>query len=139
MQKIIIAIAMIAISPLAWSQGAFRYGPYKREGEWNIALEAVHQGSESSSSGRGTGLSIKDDWGFGFMVNYNFTNHLALGFDMSFLLTFLNPTIIMPRTINQSRHIKVLLGHVWIKWPNSELEVPTRSCVQSLDRVIKSF
>ena len=112
MQKIIIAIAMIAISPLAWSQGAFRYGPYKREGEWNIALEAVHQGSESSSSGRGTGLSIKDDWGFGFMVNYNFTNHLALGFDMSFLLTFLNPTIIMPRTI---KHIMLTTGYLTLK------------------------
>ena len=85
MQKIIITIAMIAMSPLAWSQGSFRYGPDERAGEWNIALEAVYQGSESSSSGNGAGLNLRDDWGFGFMLNYNFTNHLALGFDMTFL------------------------------------------------------
>jgi opacity protein-like surface antigen len=85
MQKIIITIMMIAISPLAWSQGTFRYGPNERAGEWNLAIEAIYLGSESSSGTNGSGLSIDDDWGFGFMINYNFTNHLALGFDMSFL------------------------------------------------------
>ena len=42
MQKISITIMMIAISPLAWSQGTFRYGPDERAGEWNLAIEAIY-------------------------------------------------------------------------------------------------
>jgi opacity protein-like surface antigen len=85
MQKLIIAIMMIAMSPSVWAQGTFRYGPDERAGEWNVSLAAVYQGEEGSSSTNGAGLKIKDDWGFGFNMDYNFTNHLALGFDMTFL------------------------------------------------------
>lgn len=86
MKKQIVVIALLAIvaSPLAWSQGAFRYGPDERAGEWNLSLMAAYQGEESVSGENGSGIKLKDDWGFGFAVGYNFNNHLALSGEFTF-------------------------------------------------------
>ena len=56
-----------------------------RAREWNFSLEAIYLAGESSSGENGSGIDVADDWGFGFAVAYNFTNHLALGFEMNFL------------------------------------------------------
>jgi len=84
-QILIAALLALIVSPLAWSQGAFRYGPDERAGEWNLSLMAVYQGEESVSGENGSGATLKDDWGFGFAVGYNFNNHLALSGEFTFL------------------------------------------------------
>jgi len=84
-QKVLIALLMVAVAPLAWSQGTFRYGPDDRAGEWNLALKAVYLGSESVSGQNGSGIEIHDDWGFGFSLGYNFNNHFSLAGEMNFL------------------------------------------------------
>ena len=82
----VLPVVAVFFSSASWAQGAFRFGPDERAGEWNMSLEALYLASESvPGSLEGTGLDIKDDWGFGFMLAYNFNNHLALGFEMSFL------------------------------------------------------
>ena len=96
--------AASAAAPFALTQAAFLDD---RASEWNLSLDAIYLNSESSSGRNGSSIDISDDWGFGFKVGYNFTNHLALGFEMNFLepsyeLTLVpddpNPT---PLTINE--------------------------------------
>lgn len=98
-KRIAVAILFLALAPLAWSQGAFRSGPNERAGEWNLSLEVLYLGSENLSGGSEPGqqvssLGINDDWGFGFGFGYNFTNHLALSFDMNFLRPRYNATLV---------------------------------------------
>jgi opacity protein-like surface antigen len=84
-QKITVFLLVAIISSPAWAQGAFRFGADERMGEWNFSLQAVYLDSASVSGENGAGTELNDDWGFGFMLAYNFNNHLALGFEMSFL------------------------------------------------------
>jgi len=78
-------VLLLALSPVAWSQGTFRYGPDERGDEWNVSLEVLYQGSESASGENGSGVELDDDWGLGFALAYNFNNHLALGGEFNFL------------------------------------------------------
>lgn len=80
-----LTVILIAMAPLAWSQGAFRYGSDERAGKWDFSLELIYQDSESLSGPDDLSLAINDDWGFGFNFAYNFTNHWALGFDMNWV------------------------------------------------------
>jgi len=84
-RNLAVLLILATLSSPSWAQGAFRFGPDERAGEWNVALQAVYLAKEGVSGEQGTGLDISDDWGFGFMFGYNFNNYLALGFEMSFL------------------------------------------------------
>ena len=77
-----------------WSQGAFQFGPDERAGEWDISFLAIYLDSEDLAGEGGSSLGIRDDWGFGFNIGYNFTNHLALGFEMNFLNPSYDATVI---------------------------------------------
>jgi opacity protein-like surface antigen len=96
--------AAASASADAVSQGAFRDD---RAGEWNLSLQAVYLGSKSSSGSNGSSINVQDDWGLGFMVGYNFTNHLALGFEMNFLEPRYDYTFVLdepdstPQTISE--------------------------------------
>ena len=96
--------AAASASAVAVSQGAFRD---ERAGEWNLSLQAVYLGSKRSSGSNGSSINVQDDWGLGFMVGYNFTNHLALGFEMNFLEPRYDYTFVpdepnpKPQTINE--------------------------------------
>ena len=93
-RKLLWVLLLITVSSSAWAQGAFRYGPDERAGEWNLSLELLYQGSESFSGSNGSGAELQADWGFGFMIAYNFNNHLALGFEASFQDPRYNYTIV---------------------------------------------
>ena len=82
---IVLAIALIAMTPLAWSQGTFLFGSDERAEKWDFSFNFVYLGPESVSAPEDASLAINDDWGWGFDVAYNFTNHWALGFEMNFL------------------------------------------------------
>jgi opacity protein-like surface antigen len=98
-KKIAVAVLLICMAPIAWSQGGSRFGSVERGGEWDISIGAVYMGSESVG-GEGpegqpsSSLEIDDDWGFAFAFGYNFTNHWALSFDMSFLTPRYQATLI---------------------------------------------
>ena len=98
------AASSAAVAAVATSESAIRD---ERAGEWNLSLQAIYLGSKSGSGSNGSSINIQDDWGLGFMVGYNFTNHFALSFEMNFLeprydYTFVpedpNPT---PQTISE--------------------------------------
>jgi opacity protein-like surface antigen len=96
-KKLVFVVTLIAMAPLAWSQS--RFGAEDREGKWDLSLAAIYLGSESVSGGgepgqQGSSLEIEDDWGFGINIGYNFTNHWALSFDMSFLRPRYNATLV---------------------------------------------
>jgi len=84
-KKLLLAITLITAAPITWSQGALRAGPDQRAGEWNFSLEPVYIGSEGISGKNGSSLDIKDEWGLGFNIGYNYTNNWALSFEVNFL------------------------------------------------------
>jgi hypothetical protein len=108
-QKIIVAIMLIVVSPLAWSQGSYRFGNDERAGNWETALQLAYLSSESVSGSGGSGIDISDDWGIGIVFGYNFTNHLSAGFEMNYLTPRYDATFVpddgmgnpgTPQTIN---------------------------------------
>jgi len=109
--KSLLVLILILVAPAAMSQGAFRFGPDERANEFDISFHTVYTGSESVSGPNGSGLKVDDDWGFGLAVAYNFTNHLALGFEMSFLNPRYEYTIVpdqpnsTPQTVNHRADI----------------------------------
>lgn len=80
----IILAALVVVAGPAWSQGTFQFGPDERAEEWNTIINITYTGSEFIDGPADLSLSINDDWGFGFGLAYNFTNHLALGFEFNF-------------------------------------------------------
>ena len=74
---------MMTTSP-AWGQGAFQFGPDERAGEWNTIINISYSSSEFLEGPADLSLSIRDAWGFGFGLAYNFNNYLALGFEFNF-------------------------------------------------------
>jgi len=84
-KKLVLTVMLIAMAPLAWSQGAFRYGSDERAERWDFSIAINFQDSESLSGPGDLSLVIDDDWGLGFNFAYNFTNHWALGFDINWL------------------------------------------------------
>ncbi len=83
--RLVIAILLMAMAPVAWSQGTFRYGSGERAERWDMSLEFIYLNSETVSAPGESSLAINDDYGFGFNFGYNFTNNWALGFEMNFL------------------------------------------------------
>ena len=119
-QALVAALVALIASPLAWSQGAFRYGPDERAKEWNLSLLGVYQAEESVSGQNGSGLKFSDDWGFGFAVGYNFNNHLALSGEFNFLNPRYDYTIVpdepnsQPQTISHRASIfNAMLKGTW--------------------------
>ena len=67
-----------AYATVAAGQGA---GP--RAGKWDFTLQPQYVDSKSFAGGNGSRANIADDWGFGFGFAYNFSNHLALGGELT--------------------------------------------------------
>ena len=91
-----VADSSVAASAAAGSTVAATQATFfdERAREWNLSLNTLFLASESYSGSNGSSLDIKDDWGIGFMVGYDFTNHFALGFEMNFLKPRYNLTIV---------------------------------------------
>jgi opacity protein-like surface antigen len=93
LKKVVVAIMLISLSPAAWSQA------YDRAQNWDISVGVLYMGSESIGGGgppgqQSSSLEIDDDWGLAFNFGYNFTNHWALSFDLSFLTPRYTATLV---------------------------------------------
>lgn len=55
----------------------------ERAETWDIGVQASYLGSNTLDGEQGSSLSIDSEWGFGLWGTYNFTNRLALGFDIN--------------------------------------------------------
>jgi hypothetical protein len=76
-----------------------------REGTWDIGVALNNLGSLNIDGQMGSGLQIESEYGWGFWGNYNFSNRLALGFDMNYVRPRYTATIIpenslTPETVN---------------------------------------
>jgi opacity protein-like surface antigen len=75
-----LVIAML-IAVHAAGAAAQRSGP--REGRWDFTLQPQYVDSKSVTGDNGSRADISGDWGFGFGFAYNFSNHLALGGELT--------------------------------------------------------
>ena len=82
--RILLAVLLLLMAGSAWSQGAFRFGPDERAGEWNLSIGATYQGSEFINGEGGSSVDLSDDWGFLFNVGYNINNHFMLSGEFIF-------------------------------------------------------
>lgn len=73
-------VAML-ISVYAAGAAAQKSGP--RAGRWDFTLQPQYVDSKSVTGDNGSRASISGDWGFGFGFAYNFSNHLALGGELT--------------------------------------------------------
>jgi len=76
-----------------------------RANTWDVALQAVGNGSIDVDGEMGSSLSVDSEIGWGFGATYNFTNRLALGFDANTIrpryeATFIEESTMTPFTIN---------------------------------------
>lgn len=63
--------------------GAAGQGAGPRAGQWDFTLQPQYVDSKSVTGGSGSRADISGDWGFGFGFAYNFSNHLALGGELT--------------------------------------------------------
>ena len=77
------SMGLIALT-LALLSGTVAQAQTARGGNWESTIQVVGTSSESSSGENGSSLDIDSDVGIGFGLHYNFSDHLALGFDMFF-------------------------------------------------------
>jgi len=54
-----------------------------RAGQWEFTLQPQYVDSKSVTGDNGSRADIAGDWGFGFGFAYNFSNHLALGGELT--------------------------------------------------------
>jgi len=54
-----------------------------RAGQWEFTLQPQYVDSKSVTADNGSRADIAGDWGFGFGFAYNFSNHLALGGELT--------------------------------------------------------
>ena len=52
---------------------------------WEATIQLIGTGSDSSNGENGSSVALKSATGWAFGVTYNFNEHLALGFDASFV------------------------------------------------------
>lgn len=76
-------VAAVVVFFLAMPGLALAQGNRSQTWEWSIA--ALYQQSKNMGGGMGSSLNVKDDYGLGFNLGYNFSNNLAVGFDLDYL------------------------------------------------------
>ena len=69
------SLAVLALSTTASAQD--------RAGSWEMGFNIMDTSSESLAGQGGSGVNIEGDLGWGFSTNYNITNRLALGGDLT--------------------------------------------------------
>ena len=74
------AVAML-IAAHAAGAVAQKSGP--RAGQWEFTLQPQYVDSSSVTGSNGSRADIAGDWGFGLGFAYNFSNHLALGGELT--------------------------------------------------------
>lgn len=57
----------------------------ERSRSWEATIQLIGTGSEKSGGNGGSGIDFDSAVGFGFGVAYNFSQHLSVGFDASFV------------------------------------------------------
>jgi opacity protein-like surface antigen len=75
-----IAVAML-IAVYAAGAVAQKSGP--RAGRWDFTLQPQYVDGKSVTGDGGSRADISGDWGFGFGFAYNFSNHFALGGELT--------------------------------------------------------
>jgi opacity protein-like surface antigen len=72
----VILLALYAVGAAAQSSGP-------RAGRWEFTLQPQYVDSKTVTGGNGSSANIESDWGFGIGLAYNFSNHLALGGELT--------------------------------------------------------
>jgi opacity protein-like surface antigen len=75
----VLLIALCAFSTTASAQRGS-----DRAGTWEVGFNLADMSSEQITGAGGSGLSVDNDLGYGFSVNYNLTNRLAVGGDLTY-------------------------------------------------------
>ena len=75
--------ATVAALLALYAAGVAAQGAGPRAGRWEFTLQPQYVDSMSVSGGGGSRANIDSDWGFGFGFAYNFSNHLALGGELT--------------------------------------------------------
>jgi opacity protein-like surface antigen len=65
------------------AMSAAAQGSAMRAGRWEFTLQPQFVDGQSLAGGNGSRATIESDWGFGFGLAYNFSNHLALGGELT--------------------------------------------------------
>jgi opacity protein-like surface antigen len=65
------------------AMSATAQGSVQRAGRWEFTLQPQFVDGQSLAGGNGSRATIESDWGFGFGLAYNFSNHLALGGELT--------------------------------------------------------
>jgi len=79
MRTIVTTIILIIFPFVSHAQGQ------DRSGSWEWAISGLYQQSKDIGSVGSSTLNVDDGIGFGFNISYNFSNKLALGFDLDYL------------------------------------------------------
>jgi hypothetical protein len=71
---------------LPWDQTAYwAITISDRAGTWEFGLQVMNTSSESSSGESGSSSDVDSDTGWGFAAGYNFSNRLAVMFDVNWV------------------------------------------------------
>jgi opacity protein-like surface antigen len=73
----------LAILLAAQAAGAAAQSKGPRAERWDFTLQPQYVDGKSVSGDSGSRADISGDWGFGFGFAYNFSNHLALGGELT--------------------------------------------------------
>jgi opacity protein-like surface antigen len=74
---------VVALLLAAQAMGAAAQGSAQRAGRWEFTLQPQYVDSMSVSGANGSRASIDSDWGFGFGLAYNLSDHLQLGGELT--------------------------------------------------------
>jgi opacity protein-like surface antigen len=67
----------------AYAVGAPAQGSASRAGKWEFTFQPQYVDSKSVTGNNGSRADVSGDWGFGLGLAYNFSNHLALGGELT--------------------------------------------------------
>jgi opacity protein-like surface antigen len=81
MLNLIRLVVVVLIAVYASGAAAQKRGP--RAGQWEFTLQPQYVDSTSVTGDNGSRAQISGDWGFGFGFAYNFSNHFALGGELT--------------------------------------------------------
>jgi len=74
---------VVSIVLLSYAMGASGQKSGPRAGQWEFTLQPQYFDSNSVTGDNGCRADISGDWGFGLGFAYNFSNHLALGGELT--------------------------------------------------------
>jgi opacity protein-like surface antigen len=80
MVRIVACLALAAVSASSYAQMSS-----DRAGRWEFGVNLLNTSSESFEGPESTSLDISSDLGIGLSAAYNFTNRLAVQFDLDYL------------------------------------------------------